>query len=182
MRTIWGVVLVALAACDAGAPTCKDAVAKAVKNGAQMSSDEQAILVDSCEARKWSGDVRGCLSRATSSSAVATCLKPVIVDVQAATADAAFRRASAEAKAVADQIQALATERDARLKGIDAAVNAMANATSDSERKTAAETLKAAQIKVADLEARLAAATAKANAALHVSQDCLDNPLAPNCH
>jgi len=180
------VVLVALAACDAGAPTCKDAVAKAVNNGTQMSGDEQAILVESCEARKWSGDVRGCLSRATSSSAATTCLKPVMVDLEAATAEAAARRASSDAKAAADQVQALQTERDASLNEVEAAVSAVANATSDAERSTATATLRAAQAKKADLEARLAAATAKATATqrakgVHVSQECLDNPLAPSC-
>jgi len=186
MRTILGVVLVALAACDAGAPVCKDAVAKAVKNGATMAGDEQAILVQSCEARKWSGDIRGCLSRASSDSSVATCLKPVIVDVEAATAEAAFQRANADAKAAADQVQALQTELDASVKEIDAAVTAVANSTSDAERSNAAATLRASQVKQADLKTRIAAATAKATAAeraksVHISQECLDNPLAPNC-
>ena len=167
-----GVVLVALAACDAGAPTCKDAVAKAVKSGALTSGDEQAILAESCESRKWSGDVRGCLSRATSSSDITTCLRPVIVDYEA---DAASRRASADAKAAADRVQALETERASSLTEIDAAVTAVANATNDAERSTATATLSAARTKMAELDARLAAAIAKATAA------CLDNPLAPNC-
>jgi hypothetical protein len=180
------VALVALAACDAGAPSCKDAVAKAVKHGAKMGGDEQAILAESCESRKWSGDVRGCLSRATSSGDLTACLKPVIADYEAATAEAASRRASVDAKAAADQVKALQTEREALQNEIDAAVQAVANATNDAERSTATTALRAAQTKKADLEARLAAATAKATAAerakgVHVSQECLDNPLAPNC-
>jgi len=187
MRTIWcGVVLVALAACDAGAPTCKDAVAKSVKNGALVSGDEQAILTQSCETRKWSGNVRGCIARASSQSDLTTCLKPVIVDVEAATAEAASRRASADAKAAGDQVQALQTERDAIDKEVGTAVHAVADSTSDAERSAANATLKALLTKQADVDARLAAATAKATAAertkvVHISQECLDNPLAPNC-
>jgi hypothetical protein len=175
-------VLVALAACDAGAPTCKDAVAKAVKSGALMSGDEQAILSESCESRKWSGDVRGCLSRATSSSDITTCLKPVIVDYEAATAEAASRRASADAKAAADRVQALETERAASPTEVDAAVTAVENATNDAERSTANAALSAARTKKADIETRLATATAAQRAkSVHISQECLDNPLAPNC-
>ncbi|HEX7703830.1 MAG TPA: hypothetical protein VF403_23980 [Kofleriaceae bacterium] len=187
MRTIWcGVVLVALAACDAGAPNCKDAVAKAVNNNTQVSRDEQAILTQVCEAKKWSGDVRGCLSRATSKSAATTCLKPVMVDLEAATAEAAARQASADAKAAVDQLEALQTELDASVKEIDAAVTAVLNATSDAERSKATATLSAAHAKRANLEAKLVAATARVNAAqrakaVHVSQECLDNPLAPGC-
>jgi hypothetical protein len=187
MRSIWcGVVLLALAACDAGAPTCKDAVANAVKKGAPMTGDEQTILTESCEARKWSGDVRGCISRATSQSALTSCLKPVMVEFQAATAEAAFRRASGDAKAAADQVEALDAERDANVKEIEAAVNAVASSTSDAERSEASAKLTAAQVKQADLQARLAAAITKATAAerakgVHVSQECLDNPLAAGC-
>ncbi|MEO8841772.1 MAG: hypothetical protein ABI591_13705 [Kofleriaceae bacterium] len=179
MRTICGVVLVVLAACDAGAPSCKDGVAKAVKHGADMSADQQAILTQVCDDRKWSGNLRGCLGRASSDQDVSTCLKPVMEDVTLANADAA---ANVEAKRASEQLQVLQPQLDLVTKDVDAAIDAVIKSTTDEQRSSAQAALAAVRAKRSDLEARLADATTLAHTKwVHISRDCLDNPLAAGC-
>ena len=63
MRSIWMVVM-ALAACDAGAPTCKDAVTKARSADEAMTFDAAARLVGKCELKDWTVATRKCIAAA----------------------------------------------------------------------------------------------------------------------
>ena len=174
--TLW-CALAALAACDAGAPSCKDAVAKAVKNGAQASDVEQASITTACETNKWSGDMRGCLGRSRSKTDAATCLKPVMADIEIASA---ALRASPNAKAANEHLDDLRDQLVGAGRDVDAAVDAVVTASSDPERSKAQAALAAVRARKADLEATIMATKAAA-APLHVSKECLDNPLAAGC-
>ena len=201
MRTIWlGVVFAWVAACDSGAPSCKDAIAKASANSGQAASDEQqAQLTRVCEDKKWSGDVRGCLARATSKKDAASCLKPVMGDLMdlgigakgkleelEAKAKAAAQQASDQAKAAMDALAAAQKDLEANMAEVDAQVTAVASATNDAARQQAKAALEAARAKKAEIEAKVAqlkadAAKAERQNGVHVSKECIDNPLAPGC-
>src|SRR5450432_2401230 len=114
------VVLVVVGACDSGAPSCTDAVAKAKSHGV----GEQLAIVKVCEDRKWSGDIRGCLARATSNAKADECLEPVIDEVFAA-------QAADDAKAAMEQVEALQKELDAINTDVARAIDIVINATSD---------------------------------------------------
>ena len=168
--TLW-CVLAALAACDAGAPSCKDAVAKAVKNGAQASDGEQATITTACETNKWSGDVRGCLGRSRSKNDAVTCLKPVMADIEIA------RAAMPGAKAASEHLDDLRDQLVGAGRDVDAAIDAVVTASSDPDRSQAQAALAAVRARKADLEAKIMAT----KAGVHVSRECLDNPLAAGC-
>jgi hypothetical protein len=65
MRSIWLIVM-ALAACDSGTPTCKSAVTKARSADKAMAFDAAARLVGTCELEDWSMATRQCIAHATS--------------------------------------------------------------------------------------------------------------------
>jgi hypothetical protein len=201
MRTIWlGAVLAWVAACDSGAPSCKDAIAKAAaKSGPAASGDEQAALTKVCEDKKWSGDVRGCLSRATSKTDAASCLRPVMGDLLdlgantkgkleelEAKAKAAAQQANDQAKAAMNSLIAAQQALKANMEEVDLAVNDLASATNDAAREKAKLALEAVRANKAELEAKIAqykadAAKAARETGVHISKECQDNPLAAGC-
>lgn len=155
-----------------------DAVAKAVKQGG-VSGDEQAILAQVCQDKQWSGDLRGCLGRATSNEDASSCLKPVMEDVTLANAEAA---ANAGAKRATLQLQQLQPELEALTNEVNVAVDAVVSSTTDEERTKAQAALTVVRTKKADLEAKISAASAIARTKrVHISRECLDNPLAAGC-
>jgi hypothetical protein len=72
MRSIW-MIVVAVAACDSGTPTCKDAVTKARSADEAMSFDSAARLVGKCELKEWSVATRQCIANAKSRHDLDTC-------------------------------------------------------------------------------------------------------------
>ncbi|HET9989580.1 MAG TPA: hypothetical protein VFQ65_13705, partial [Kofleriaceae bacterium] len=73
MRSILWIVM-AVAACDSGAPTCKDAVTKARNADDGMSFDSAARLVGRCELKAWSVATRQCIAKAKSDHEVELCI------------------------------------------------------------------------------------------------------------
>jgi hypothetical protein len=63
MRSFW-LVMVLVAACDSGAPTCKDAVTKARSADEGMTFDAAARLVGKCELGDWTVATRKCIAAA----------------------------------------------------------------------------------------------------------------------
>jgi hypothetical protein len=177
-----GVVVILLAACDAGAPSCKDAVAKTTRHGA----GEQGALVKVCEDKKWSGGLRGCLGRAASKAQADDCLTPVMNDVLEAEAELVAKQAADDADEAKARVESLVTELDADNRQVAAAVDAVVNATTDRARADAQAALQSLQTTKTELEAKIAqarAAAAKTERAKggHVSPECLANPLAAGC-
>jgi len=159
IAAVWFVVLVG---CGGPTPTCKDALAHA-----KLGLDA-AVAV--CEQNHWSADVRRCLATAPNQREVKKCLEPVELDLAAiyraqsdelarAAADAQRAQVEAAAKAKAE-LDALVTKSNELAAQTEAAVSAIASATSDAERKTAQATLARLQHETADLRTKLDAARA----------------------
>jgi hypothetical protein len=180
MRTMWWLIM--LAACDAGAPSCKDAVAKAASHG----GGDHTAIVKMCEDKQWSGDLRGCLARATSPAKADACMAPVIADVREAEAELAAKQAADEAKAALDKVEATQKELAAEDQRIAAEVDDVINSTTAKDRSEAQAVLEALRKKKAELEARMelerrAVFRTDRAKGVHISRECLDNPLAVGC-
>lgn len=193
MRWTWCVVVGVLAACDSGAPNCDNAVAAATKQfGAQDGRLISGVLTKSCESG-WSGAARACVAAATSFDAVLACVPNLGPDVEALKlevkeleAKSAFDQSIKDAAEAAEKLRKLATELDALDARVTKAVNAVINAQNDADRSSASATLKQLQAEKADLgvrvaEAKAAAARAERQKGVHISKECLDNPLAKGC-
>lgn len=109
MRSIW-MIVVAVAACDAGTPTCKDAVTKARSADEAMSFDSAARLVGKCELKEWSVATRQCIANAKSRQDVDTCTGDRSSMIEAMAAMTRFKnemcqcKTSACAQQVADSM------------------------------------------------------------------------------
>ena len=102
------------------------------------------------------------------------------------TAERARDQAVQEAKEAQDKVEKLSNDLADLDKKVNSAVNGVVAAQNDADRKAAAANLATLQQQKRDMEQRIAAAKAaadKANRAkgLHISQECLDNPLAKGC-
>ena len=189
MRWTWCVVVGVLAGCDSGAPDCTKAVASAT---ASMRLDDPRLvksLTDACE-QGWTGAQRTCIAAAKSSADAARCVpdlaEEIRVQVRADLAKAEAEHAMAEAKLAADKVSAIATQLTALDDKVSQAVTAVVEAQNDADRAAAKAKLSALQREKADLEAQVAAAKAAAARAermkgVHVSPECLANPLAKGC-
>ena len=177
MRILWGVFALALvSACgNGGAPSCKDAVEKAVKSGAKASESQQQVIIDACENKKWSAEIRSCLAKATSKGDARECLKPVMADLDAFKdrlrdkldeAKGDLDALSGRAREAADQARAAADQaRTAAGHALEQAQQAIAQVDDLQKQLAAQKTEIEARIK-AVVDATSDDARAKAKAAL----------------
>ncbi len=103
-----------------------------------------------------------------------------------AKAEAAAEQAAADAKAAADSVNKVQGEVDDLSKRLDQAVQDVADAKSRAEIDAARAKLAELQKQRADLErkvgeAKAAAARAERSKGVHISPECLQNPLAKGC-
>ena len=193
MRWTWCVIVGVLAGCDSGAPDCDKAVMAATKQfGAQDGREIATILTKSCES-SWTGAQRTCVATAKRFDAVLACvpdlgpqLEIVRAKVKEIEAKAAFEQSVKDAAEAADKLQKLSTEVDALNDKVSKAVDAVLNAQNDADRAAAKAVLTRLQKDKADLEQRVTDAKATAARAermkgVHISKECLDNPLAKGC-
>jgi hypothetical protein len=143
-------------------------------------------MVKVCEAKQWSGDLRGCLARATTKDRADECVRSVQVDLDVARAEAAAQQAAEDAKVANERVIALQQQLDSNDKELTAAVDAVAAAQSDQERAAAVTKLEDARATKVDLAAQIAHARATATQrerakGVHISKECLDNPLGSGC-
>jgi uncharacterized protein YhaN len=101
-------------------------------------------------------------------------------------AERARDQAVQEAKEAQEKVEKLSNDLADLDKKVNTAVNGVVAAQNDADRKAAAANLATLQQQKRDMEQRIAAAKAaadKANRAkgVHLSQECLDNPLAKGC-
>jgi hypothetical protein len=87
MHSFWMVVVV-VAACDSGAPTCKDAVTKARSADESMTFDAAAKLVGKCELEDWSVETRKCIASATTRNQLHLCTAKLSPDEHARALEA----------------------------------------------------------------------------------------------
>ena len=102
-------------------------------------------------------------------------------------ADLIAKQAVEDAKEAQERVEKLSNDLADLDKKVSSAINAVVAAQNDADRKRAAADLDKLQQQKRDMEQRIAAAKAaadKANRAkgLHISQECLDNPLAKGCN
>jgi len=192
------VVLVVLSGCG-NAPDCKTAVGKAF--GAPKSSSMTPKIVEMCEKDSWSGDVRSCLADSKSDEGAWKCLTKVdnvnneVMTARRDAEEARLREAEAEAhaaeavadaKAAADKLAALEKQFADLATRVDAAVDAVVKAQTDTDRAAAKAKLAELQKQKADMEAGIAEARALATRAermkgVKIPKRCIDNPLAVGC-
>jgi hypothetical protein len=195
MRTAWLVVMALSIVSCGNAPSCKDAVAKAAAAAGDTDPELVKLMTAECEKAGWTGEQRTCLANATSEEAVVKCLSGVEVSAGERASEAHLRANQAElqaeqamkdAKEAAEKVQKLAVDLDAMNEKVSSAVTAVVDAQNDADRAAAKVKLQALQKEKAELEQRIAEAKAASDRAerskgVHVSKECLDNPLAKGC-
>jgi chromosome segregation ATPase len=188
MRWSWCVIVGVLAGCDSGAPDCRKAVSVATK----LASDDallSQLLADSCQSG-WTGAQRTCVAAAKTLDGMIACV-PELTDVMQARLESAKAKAEADkamaaAKAAGDEVAKLAADLDALNDKVAKAVDAIVQAKTDAERAAAKTTLDSLRKEKSELEQRVAEAKAASARAermkgVHISKECLDNPLAKGC-
>jgi hypothetical protein len=206
MRWISCVVIAgALAGCDSGAPSCNDAVAKAFATTGGMDdkhADSTArMLVDTCKSQGWSGTVRTCLANAHDGRAADACfakldgaqmrlvrdkLAAETARLEAATAELRAQQAEIDARGAAAQVDRIEKDLDGLNDRVARAVSAVVDAQNEDDRAAALAKLKQLQAEQYTAKQRVEAARAAAVQAermkgVHLSKECIDNPLARGC-
>lgn len=200
MRWITTALLVGLAmACGSPAPSCRDAITRSAKVLGTPDGDV-SMLVSMCEKEGWSEDLRRCIAKASSEQEAGTCIADKLGDdllKKAGTAEADAEAAAAKARAMADQamkdaeaakqtVDKVAHDLDDLNAKINSAIDALASAQNDADRAVARAKLAALQQEQSETKVRVEAAKADADKAqrakgVHVSKQCMDNPLAKGC-
>jgi len=101
-----------LAACGDG-PTCADAITKLATRIGKSDTPEVAMMIGTCELKKWPADVRRCVADAAAPSDVVTCVKPVLDDGAREAAEA--KRQLGDAPVPSDATKAAATTAKLRV-------------------------------------------------------------------
>jgi len=186
------VLIAALAACGGKADDCERIVSKVASAMPSelptgQSHDE---LVAKCRKRPEKLNDPGvqCILAADGDDAVRACITKSMEDERAkrAQAEAAAQAAVRDAQEAKDKLDKIAADLDELNKRVNQAVDDVAQAKSKADREAAAAKLKQLQADKQQLEARIAQAKADAAKAerakgVHISPECLKNPLAKGC-
>ena len=190
-------VLIASLVAGCGGPqplTCKDAVNQASATLAKPP-DDVTMAIGTCEQQRWSAEQRTCFSQATSDENARTCsgaepphavARSPADDQARAAAMAAAEQANKDAQRAEDLVEKLAKDVDDLSARITDALGKVSEAQSDADRAAASARLQELQRGQAEMRARVEAAKAAAAHAervkgVHISPECLNNPLAKGC-
>jgi chromosome segregation ATPase len=199
MRMIACVVVVSLGLVGCGSPDCKTAADKAIAATHPKDKEMVPMLVRACEKDGWSGEVRTCLASVKSDADAEACMAKLDgsellkakrdaeeARLRAMVAEQQAAQAMADSKAARDQLTAVQTKLGELDAHVSAAVDAVAAAQTQTDRDALVAKLASLQREKAELEAKMAEAKASAARAermkgVHISKECLDNPLAKGC-